>query len=193
MQFVCLFTGKKSQHKGGRMNLLDVILLILLLAGAVSGFTKGLFVELASVVSLVLGIWAGIDLSPVVQGWLSKLLSWSPGNLKLLAFILIFLVVTIIVHLVANVFEKTIRAFALGILSRFAGALFGALKAAFFLSILLLLISNIEHYTTTLIPETSKRESKLYRPIENFALHILPFLKSYQKTPVTDKEKPVTT
>ena len=84
------------------MNLLDIILVILLLAGAISGFSKGLFVELASVISLVLGIWAGIDLSPMVQGWLSKFLSWSPGNLKILAFVLIFLAVAIIVHLVAR-------------------------------------------------------------------------------------------
>jgi len=175
------------------MNLLDIILLILLLAAAISGFTKGLFVELASVISLILGIWAGVDFSPVVQVWLSKFLSWSPGNLKLLAFIIIFLVVVITVHLVANVFEKTIRAFALGTLSRIGGAVFGALKAAFFISILLLLISNLEHYTTTLIPEKAKSESKLYRPIENFAPRILPFLKSYQKTTPSDRENPVTT
>ena len=43
------------------MNLLDVILLILLLAAAISGYTKGFFIELASVVSLILGIWAGVD------------------------------------------------------------------------------------------------------------------------------------
>ncbi len=175
------------------MNLLDVILLILLLAGAISGFTKGLFVELASVVSLVLGIWAGVDFSPVVQVWLSKFLSWSPGNLKLLAFILIFLVVAFIVHMVANVFEKTIRAFALGIFSRIGGSLFGALKAAFFLSILLLLISNIEHYTTTIIPEKVKQESKLYHPIENLVPRLLPFLKSYQKTPPPDSKNTVVT
>jgi membrane protein required for colicin V production len=175
------------------MNLLDIILLILLLAGAISGFTKGLFVELASVISLLLGIWAGSDFSPIVAGWLSKFLSWSPGNLKLLAFILIFLSVAIIVHLVARVFEKTIRAFALGIFSRIGGAFFGALKAAFFLSILLLLVSGLERYTTTLIPGKSKRESKLYRPIENFAPRILPFLKPYVKPSSPDKENPVVT
>ena len=173
------------------MNLLDVILLILLLAAAISGYTKGFFIELASVVSLILGIWAGVDFSPNLQIWLSKFLSWSPGNVKLLAFIIIFLIVVILVHLVANVFEKTIRALSLGLLSRFGGALIGALKAAFFLSIFLLLLSNIEHYTTSIIPERTKKESKLYLPIENFAPRIIPFLRFYQKSTPPDKKNPV--
>jgi membrane protein required for colicin V production len=175
------------------MNLLDVILLILLIAAAISGYSRGLFVELASVFSLILGIWAGVDFSPHLQVWLAKFLSWSPTNLRLLAFLMIFLSVVIIVHLVANVFEKTIRALALGFLSRFGGALIGALKAAFFMSIFLLLITAMERYTTSIIPEKSKRESKLYRPIENFAPRILPFLKFYQKSTPPDKNNPVVT
>ena len=173
------------------MNILDIILLILLLAAAVSGFTKGFFVELASLLSLVLGVWAGITFSPQVQVWLSKMLSWSQGNIKLVSFILIFIVVAIIIHIIARVFENTIKAFSLGILSRFAGALFGALKAAFFLSILILLITFIERYTITIIPEETKKESKFFSPIENLAPNILPFLKSYQNEEPERKKNPV--
>lgn len=175
------------------MNLLDIILLILLLAAAISGYTKGLFVELASIVSLILGIWAGVDFSPHLQVWLSKFISWSPGNLKLLAFIIIFLIVVIVVHLIANVFEKTIRALALGILSRFGGALVSCLKAAFFLSLFLLLFSYVEQYTTTIIPERTKKESKLYQPIVNFAPRLLPFLRSFQKPAPAPKNNPTVT
>jgi len=173
------------------MNILDIILLILILAAAVSGFTKGFFVELASLLSLILGILAGVKFSPQVQIWLSKILSWSPGNIKLVSFILIFIIVAIIIHLVARAFENTIRALSLGLLSRFAGALFGALKAAFFLSILILLITNIERYTTTIIPRETKKESKFYGPIENLAPNILPFLKSYQDDEPAKKKNPV--
>ena len=169
------------------MNILDIILLILILAAAVSGFTKGFFVELASVVALVLGIWIGIALSGIVQGGLSKVLSWSPGGLKVMAFVIIFLIVVIVVHLIANIFERGIKAIALGIFSRFAGAIFGAIKAVFILSIMMLVITKIEYYTTTIIPDETKKESKLYGPIENIAPNILPFLKNYRE-PGVDKK-----
>jgi membrane protein required for colicin V production len=164
------------------MNLLDIILLILILAAAVSGFSNGFFVELASVVSLILGIWAAILFSDIVQRWLSHIFTWSPSSLKLVAFILIFIIVIIIVHLIARFFEEAIRAIALGIFSRFAGAVLGALKGAFILSVLLLVVSKIESFTTTIIPEKTKKESKLYEPIDNFAPNILPFLKKYKES-----------
>jgi membrane protein required for colicin V production len=163
------------------MNILDLILLILILAAAISGFSNGFFVELASVAAIILGIWAAIGLSGIVQRWLSHILSWSPSSLKLIAFILIFIIVVIIVHLIARFFEGAIKAIALGIFSRLAGAVVGALKGAFIISVLLIVVAKIEYYTTTIIPEKTKKESKLYEPIDNLAPNILPFLKNYKE------------
>jgi membrane protein required for colicin V production len=175
------------------MNVLDIILLILILAAAVSGFSNGFFVELASIASIILGIWAAIAFSDIVQGWLSHIIHWSPSSLKLVAFILIFILVVIIVHLIARTFENTIRAIALGIFSRLAGAVVGALKGAFILSVLLLVVTKIESYTTTIIPEKTKKESKLYGPIDNFAPNILPFLKKYKESGPSDNRSNVIT
>lgn len=169
------------------MNVLDIILLILILAAAISGFTKGFFVELASVLAIILGVWAGIGFSGTVQVWLSKMVSWSPLSIKLVAFIIIFLVVVIVIHLVANLFERGIRAIALGIFSRLAGAVLGAIKGAFILSVLFIVVTKIESYTTTIIPEQTKKESKLYVPIEKLAPNIIPFLKNYKESN-TDKK-----
>jgi membrane protein required for colicin V production len=66
----------------------------------------------------------------------------------------------------------------MSILSRLAGALFGVLKTAFILSILMIVIVKIENFTITIIPEKAKAESKFYGPIENMAPNILPFLKA---------------
>jgi len=163
------------------MNVLDVILLILILAAAISGFSKGFFVELASIASIILGIWAAIGFSGIVQRWISRMVTWSPTSIKLVAFIVIFLMVVILVHLIASFFEKGIRAIALGIFSRLGGAVLGALKGAFILSILLIIVTRIEYYTTTIIPDETKKESKLYGPIAKFAPNILPFLNSYKE------------
>ena len=159
------------------MNVLDVVLVILIVGAAINGFVKGFFVELASIVSLILGIWAAVEFSGYVQLWLSKYLSWSNDSMHLASFILVFVFVVILVHLIATLTEKFVRAIALSIFSRIAGAIFGALKAAFVLSILMIIITKIENFTITIIPDKVKAESKLYGPIENMAPNILPFLK----------------
>lgn len=159
------------------MNVVDIVLVILIVGAAINGFVKGFFVELASIASLILGIWAAVEFSGFVQQWLSKYLTWSHDSMRLAAFILIFVFVVILVHLIATLTEKFVKAIALSIFSRLAGAIFGALKAAFILSILMIIISKIENFTITIIPEKAKAESRFYGPIENMAPNILPFLK----------------
>jgi len=175
------------------MNVVDIILIILIVSAAINGFVKGFFVELASIVSLILGIWAAVEFSGMVQQWLSKYLSWSNDSMRLAAFILIFVFVVIVVHLIATLTEKFVQAIALGIFSRLAGAVFGALKAAFILSILMIIISKIENFTVTIIPDKAKAESRLYGPIENMAPNILPFLKTEKERIPQQPSKGITT
>ena len=160
------------------MNVVDIILIVLIAGAAINGFVKGFFVELASIASLVLGIWAAVEFSGLVQNWLTKYLDWSHDMMRLVSFILIFVFVVILVHLIATLTEKFVKAIALSIFSRFAGALFGAIKAAFILSLLMIIISKIEGFTITIIPLKAKAESRFYTPIENMAPNILPFLRA---------------
>jgi len=175
------------------MNVVDIILIILIVSAAINGFVKGFFVELASIVSLILGIWAAVEFSGLVQQWLSKYLTWSNDSIRLAAFILIFVFVVLLVHLIATLTEKFVQAIALGIFSRLAGAVFGALKAAFILSILMIIISKIENFTITIIPDKAKAESRLYGPIENMAPNILPFLKAEKERIPEQPSKSITT
>jgi len=175
------------------MNVVDIILIVLIVGAAINGFVKGFFVELASIISLILGIWAAVEFSDLVQHWLSNYLTWSNDSMRLTAFILIFVFVVILVHLIATLTEKFVQAIALGIFSRFAGAIFGALKAAFILSILMIIIDAIEDFTVTIIPDKAKTESRFYGPIKNMAPNILPFLKDKKEPAPTQRATTVTT
>lgn len=159
------------------MNLVDLVLIIILIAGAVHGFVKGFFVEFASVAALVLGVLCALLFSAYLRTWLSGLVSWRPETIKVLAFLLIFVSVVITVHLIANALEKFVRAIAMGPLSRVGGAVFGVIKTAFIISFLMYVIARIESYDVTIIPKEPKSESKYYKPIEKLLPNILPFLK----------------
>ncbi len=175
------------------MNIIDIVLIIILISAAINGFVKGFFVELASVTSLILGIWAAVEFSGFIQKWLSGYLDWSPEMMRIVAFILIFIFVVLVIHLVATLTEKFVRAIALSIFSRLAGAVFGVIKAAFILSILMLLILKIEGFTGAIIPSKQKAASKLYTPIENMAPGVLPFLKAEKVKILENQPKSATT
>lgn len=159
------------------MNIVDLVLVIILIAGTIQGFVKGFFVEFASVAALVLGVLCAMLFSAYFQTWLSGHVSWRPETIKTVAFILIFISVVITVHLIANALEKFVRAIAMGPLSRVGGAIFGVIKTAFIISFLMYVITKIESYDVTIIPKGPKSESKYYKPIEKLLPNILPFLK----------------
>jgi membrane protein required for colicin V production len=159
------------------MNIVDLILIIILIAGAVHGFVKGFFVEFASVAAIVLGVVCAMIFSVYLRNWLTGVVSWKPETIKTVAFILIFISVVVVVHLIANLLEKFVRAIALGILSRIGGSIFGVIKTAFILSFVMWLIAKVETYDVTIIPKEPKAKSKYYAPIEKLAPNLLPFLR----------------
>ena len=159
------------------MNIVDLVLVIILLAGAIHGFVKGFFVEFASVAALVLGVLCALTFSVYLSAWLSGVFHWRPETIKIVAFLVIFISVVIVVHLIANALEKFVRAIALGPLSRIGGAIFGMIKTAFILSFMMYLVMKIEAFDVTIIPKQPKSESKYYAPIEKLLPNILPFLK----------------
>ena len=160
------------------MNIVDLILIIILIAAAVRGFVKGFFVEFASVAALILGILCAMLFSVYVRNWLTGVVSWRPDTIRIVAFLIIFISVVIVVHLIANLLEKFVQAIALGLLSRLGGAVFGVIKTAFILSFLMYLISRVEAYDVTIIPKGPKSESKYWTPIEKLAPNLFPFLKA---------------
>jgi membrane protein required for colicin V production len=58
------------------MNTLDIILAAILLFGLVRGFMKGLFVELATLVALLLGVYGAIHFSYLISDFLVEKVSW---------------------------------------------------------------------------------------------------------------------
>jgi len=163
------------------MNIVDLILIIILVAGAIHGFVKGFFVEFASVAAIVLGVLCAMMFSDYLKSWLLGVVSWQPATVKAVAFFIIFISVLIVVHLIANALEKFVRAIALGILSRIGGAVFGVIKTAFIVSFLMYIVARIEAYEVTVIPKEPKKASKMYAPIEKLAPNLLPFLREEKK------------
>ena len=151
------------------MNWLDILLLIILGVAGWKGFRRGFIIELASLVGMVLGIWAGIHLSERVVDVLSLEVKSAA-----LAFLITFALVLALVVLIGHGLTKLIDLASLSIPNKIAGIAFGVLRSAFTLSIALNLLHG---WTEGSMPPADAREaSRLHAPVSAFAPLVVPAL-----------------
>jgi membrane protein required for colicin V production len=158
------------------MNYIDLVLGILLIVGAVQGFRKGFIIELASLAALILGIWGGIKFSDFTAEFITKHTGYHSEHLSTIAFFITFLIIVILIHLMGKMLDKIVKAIFLGFLNRLAGVVFGVLKTAVILSILLLLFDGIDE-NVHILPAKQKEESKIYTPMKQIVPTLFPFIK----------------
>lgn len=158
------------------MNYIDIVLCVILFIAAVQGFRKGFIVEFASLAALVLGIWGAIKFSDWTAGYISKTFNYHSDFLGTIAFLVTFVGIVILVHILGKVLDNTIKAVALGFLNRLAGIIFGVLKTAVILSILLLLFDPVDE-NVHILPTKQKAESKVYTPMKQLVPTLFPFIK----------------
>ena len=158
------------------MNYLDIIILAIVAWSLIRGFKNGLFVEIASVAALVLGIWGSIRFSGYTQ---LKLIEWFDMQgqyLGVIAFIVTFILIVVAVHFLANALDKLLKAVALGFVVRLLGMLFAVIKSVLIMSIVLVLLNTIDR-NSKLISQKNKEESILYGPVGDFAPMLFPIIE----------------
>lgn len=173
----------------------DIILAIPLALAAWKGFRKGLIVELASIAALIAGIYIAANFSEYTADKLGQWFEVEGTWMGYVAFIVTFIAVVFAVYALAKVVEKAANLAALKLVNKLGGLLFGLIKMALILSIVLNLLSWLNRY----IPILSKSEpekSLMFASVESLAPNVLPvltdseWLKSAQDllSPTLDQE-----
>ena len=170
------------------MNFIDIVLGILLLLAAIRGFNKGLVAEVASLAALILGIWGAIRFSHLTGDQLENLFNLQSKYMGLISFFVTFVLIVIAVHIIGNVVDKLITTLSLGFINRLAGVLFGVLKTALILSVVLIVFDEVDEYVSILPPE-KKAESQIYEPLKNLVPTVFPFLDFWNSFDFFDKEE----
>ena len=160
------------------MSFVDIILGVLLCIGVFKGIRNGLFVELASLVSLILGIYVAIKFSFLAKIMLSGFVHWNPKTIQITAFIITFLVVVVAISLLAK-FLTSIANFAqLGVINNLGGGFFRLLKTILIVSIFLNLFEKI-NFNNTFAKKETLDKSIFYRPIQQTAGFIYPSIEKW--------------
>lgn len=170
------------------MNYIDIILGILLLLAAINGFRKGFVVEATSLAALILGVWGAIRFSYITSDFMVETFNITSRHLGVISFIVTFIIIVILVHLVGKVADNFIKAAQLGFVNRLAGLFFGIVKSAIILSIFLMVLDTIDD-NAHFLPQEAKEKSRVYEPVKMLVPTIFPFVKFWTKENILDKEE----
>ena len=155
------------------MNSLDYILFIPLLYALYRGFTKGLIIELASLLALIVGIYGALHFSSFTFEFLSDYFEIKTVYLQLVSYGLTFLIIAVFISFTGKILTMLIRLVALGFINRMMGAIFGGIKALLILSVFISFFDrfnkqfgmvNEDILTSSLIYNSIRTQSEQFYP-----------------------------
>ncbi len=160
------------------MGILDIILGGFLIYGIIRGVWNGFFVELASFVSLILGIYIAIKFSFLTQSIIESHVSWSPKTVQIVAFALTFVLVVVGITALAKAFTTLANFASLGIINKIGGGFFGLLKTILILSVSLHFFHKFNE-KTELVEKETLVESLIYYPTLEISGLVYPAIENW--------------
>lgn len=159
------------------MNYLDIVISILLLYGLIKGYSNGIIKEITNTISVFLAIYIGIHFSEFIHPYLNlNVFNDYKNAIPLIAFLIVFVIILIIIKSVGELINRLTKLLALGLISRFLGAIFGTLKLLLVCCALFLLANN--YY---LIDDKTRKTSILFIPIRGATEAIIPEINRSKK------------
>lgn len=162
------------------MSVLDIVLTVLILFGLVRGLMNGFFVEIASLIALVAGVYGAIHFSNYAATLIDENSQWDEKTVNIVAFAVTFLIIVLVIAIAGKALTKLADFAALGIVNKLLGALFGALKVAVILSVFLNVFDSMNR-AIPLTDEDSIKDSVLYAPVKSLIPTIFPIILEKKK------------
>lgn len=153
------------------MNWLDIILIVILIVAAVSGFRKGLISQAFGIGGLLLGIWLGYRFSALLAKWFNM----SDGYANLLAFIVILVAAIVVSYFAGWVVKKVFRMTGFGLLDNIGGLALGVLKVSLIACLLLGLFVNFNK-EAKVADDKVFEESLVYKPMKKLGDAVFPWI-----------------
>lgn len=160
------------------MATLDIIIILCLIPFAVQGIRKGFIAQVVSLLNLVVGVWVGFHFSDLACSWLAPYLgNVSPTLLKVIGFILLFFLTSIVLTLIGKSLEGLFKFVLLNWMNRLFGFMLAMVKGIIITGTVIVLFHALNG-AFELVSEETLKESTLYWPLKDIALQIFPFFKA---------------
>ncbi len=125
------------------MNFIDMFIMVLLVYAVFRGITRGLVLQLASLVALIAGIFLALKFSGFTAHFLVKYWAFDYEYLYMVSLAITFALVFIMINILGNMLDKVMQASQLSLLNKLAGAFFNICKVMLIMGVLLLFIDRV--------------------------------------------------
>lgn len=160
------------------MSFLDIVLGALLAFSLYKGIVNGLFVELASFVSLIIGVYFAVKFSVITKDILSGFVHWNPNTIQVIAFMLTFIIIVIAITFLAKILTGIADLAFLGWINKLGGGLFRVLKTVLLVGIVFSIFEKMNHNHFFAKKETLDN-SIFYNPIQKTAAFMYPSITKW--------------
>ena len=159
------------------MNYIDIIIAVSLLYGLIKGFSNGLIKEITNILSVVIAIYIGFHFSNLIEPYLRQEAGATyDGLIPLVSFLIVFIIILVIIKSIGEMIDRLTKILALGMVSKFLGAIFGFFKIMVILSGVHFFLSQHQVINDIKI----KQESILFQPIQDAAGTIIPKINQHK-------------
>lgn len=161
---------------------IDLILVVLLIGGFLSGMRKGLVSSLTSLVALLLAVYAALHFYSSTADFLRPWLKVEESSLKAIAIVVSFLMVFLLVKILGGFLKEFVRFIALGGVDKLMGGVLGFLKSALILCFVLVLFESVNGKEGYFLDHENLENSKVYPAFLDFGKKILPAITEQLNT-----------
>jgi membrane protein required for colicin V production len=134
---------------------------------------KGFFVEVASLIALVGGVFGAIHFSYFASDVLEEHVDWDENYIALTAFAVTFIAIVIAVSFLGKVLTKMADFAALGLINKILGGVFALLKSVLILSVIFVFFARLNNNLLFVGKETLDN-SILYAPVKSIVPSVFP-------------------
>ena len=158
------------------MNILDIILLLCFIPALIQGMRKGFISQAIAIIAVIVSVWVSFEFATMLGEWIGQWITASEQVLKVIAFALILIGVSIGVNAVGRLLEGIINIIMLRWLNKLLGAAFALLKAGLIVGLVIMAVTSLNN-TFHIILEEFFQGSVIYPPIKDMAYTVFPYLK----------------
>lgn len=158
------------------MSWFDIIVLLILLGAFIRGMQKGLTMQLAGLVAIIIGaIFAG-KAADIILPFLLNSVNISANIAAVISYVLAFTIIVFAIKFIGKMLHSLFEALHLSFLNKTLGAFVGVITASVVLSILINLAVMLDP-EEELVTSNLKRETFFYSKIQMVVPTIVPYLK----------------
>jgi len=141
---------------------LDIILLAPIVFGIIKGFMKGFIRELAAILGIFIGVIAAYLLADNVFKYFTIYFESVDFELKIISYVVVFFGTILLVNSLASLLTRTMKIIALNGINRILGAIFGAIKWATLMTLVVFSLNRIQQ-NKTIFQKSTLKQSKVYQ------------------------------